>query len=326
MVRALPRSSRPDLDQLVAQVSEAWVDLTSRSARLPATPPKLTVLALERRSALTVFVFGTSPEPLLVLKVPTSEDNPRSDVEGAALSEAESARITPLYLGRVGPARVQEGVGGAPLRIEPLTPERARHLQWTSSLAELMAGFTRLAEVTRKRVEPKELAGPVELAIHSGSLHGPSRELLAAAWRDIRRLNVSVLRHRDASAQNCLFADGRLVGVVDWEVAESRGAPGFDAATGAVSYLEHGLGLRRWSEELALEAFTAAWREAPFFREARSAFRAVALAADVPAGCLDALEVVFYGHRVGRRLEQPRVISATGAMTAAKMLRVVCST
>lgn len=322
-VRALPRHSRPDLDALLDRVSEAWPELAARSVRLPPSLPDPSVLALERRSALTVFVLGRSPQPLLVLKVPAPGSG-GVDREARALEEAEPARVAPRYLGRVGDARVQEALEGAPFRVEPLTLEEARSLRWPEPLAEVAAGLARVAAETAKRAAPDGLAGTLERALDCRDLTPRARRALAAAYRDLGGLEAAVLRHGDTSAQNCLFSGGHLTGLVDWENSSSRGAPGFDAWNAAVAYVEYGVSLVRWSEEAVVAAFTAAWSGSPFREGAREGAAATVLAAGVPESCLDPLEVAFFGHRLGRRIDREDAYP-TGVRTAARMLEVVCA-
>jgi hypothetical protein len=114
------------------------------------------------------------------------------------------------------------------------------------------------------------------------------------------------------------------VRLVDWELAQARGVPGFDILNFAVAYLEHSLGLKRWSEHAALESFKAAWDSSTFMKGARESARAAAAAIEVPDGHQDSLEVAFFARRLGRRLARPGGYG-TGPETAAKMLEHVCA-
>ena len=320
----LPKVADQRLDQLLEALAARWEELHGRSARLPPAPPMLTALALDRSAGLTVFVFGEEPAPLLVAKL-SAGDAGRIEAEVRALRRAEGAAIAPLDLGKVGDAFVQEGLAGAPLRVEPLTPVRAGSLRWADEHEELASALVRLASSTVSDSRPPTLAGRVERALAYDGLGAGARRSLAAAWRDVRGLEVSVLRHCDASPQNCLYAGRRLAGVVDWELAEVRGAPGFDVYNSALSYVEHGLGLVEWSQELAVEALARSWGVAPFWERARAAAREAARAGGVPDDRLDALELVFFGSRIGDRLLMPEVKRGTDTATSARMCELVAA-
>lgn len=323
LLRSLRRRERPDLDGLLDGVASAWPDLASRLRHPLDQPASMTALALRRSAALTVFVFGDGPQPLMVLKLPAPGDE-RVDHETAALVEAEPAGVSPRSLGRAGEARVQEALEGTALMLEPLDPQRARRLRWYKRLQALAGGLTEIAGVTAKPVASAELREPLATAIDSGDLHGRTLRLLRAAARDLGGLSLSVLRHGDASGQNCLFRGQRLTGLVDWETANSYGAPGFDVLNSALAYLEHGVGLVKWSDELVLEAFEVAWRDSTFFQGARAAAEDAARAAGVPERCLEPLVVAFFGNRLGRRVKAPHE-HATGPRLAAATLEVACS-
>jgi len=319
-----PKVADQRLDDLLDALAGRWDELRSRSPRLPAAAPALTALALDRSAGLTVFVFGDDPAPLLVAKYSTGAVG-RIEAEVRALREADGAAIAPLDLGKVGDAFMQEGLGGAPLRVEPLTPAHAASLRWTDEHEELSAALVRLASSTASAGTPPTLAGRIERALAYDGLDAGARRSLAAAWRDVRGLEVSVLRHCDASPQNCLYAGRRLTGVVDWELAEVRGAPGFDVYNSALSYIEHGLGLVEWSQGLAVEALARSWGAAPFWDRARAAAREAARAAGVPDDRLDSLELVFFGSRIGDRLLTPEIKRGTGTPASARMCEVVAA-
>lgn len=322
-LRRMPGRPRPDLEQLVADTQRAWPELAARARTLPAAPPPLSVLALQRSAALTVFLFGPERRPLLVLKLPSAGDL-RVDLEVAALQAAERAGVSPRSLGRVGEARVQEGLAGVPLRVDPVTLEGAAGLQWSPAQAAVADGLASLGEATAGAASPEDIIPQMELALAYEGLDSRTRKLLGAAWNDVRRSSSSVLRHRDTSPQNCLVGGGRLAGIVDWELAVPRGGPGFDVWNLALASLESGLGLTRWSQEVAVEAFARAWPDSPFWREARSAARAAALAGGAPEAELDALELCFFGSRLGDRLEFPGR-HPTPPETAVRNLAVVCA-
>lgn len=323
LLRRLPGRPRPQLDEFVAAARDGWPELAARSRSLPATPPKMSVLALQRAAALTVFLFGKETNPLVVLKVPAPGDR-RVDLEADSLREVEAAGAAPRYLGRLGEARVQEGLAGAPLRVEPLTPRSASTFAWSPTLDDVADGIGRLGAATVKSGAPDDIARRMDMSVAYEGLDSQTRRVLSAAWADVRSSRASVLRHRDTSPQNCLVADGRLSGVVDWELAVPRGGPGFDVWNLALSYMEFGVGLTRWSQDLLAETFERSWRDSPFWRDGRAAARRAAVAAGAAEGDLDALEVCFFGSRIGDRLLRPGW-QATGPDTVARALRVVCS-
>jgi hypothetical protein len=133
-----------------------------------------------------------------------------------------------------------------------------------------------------------------------------------------------VLEHHDASSQNCLFIGDRLSGLVDWEIARLRGVPGFDVWNTTLAWMEYGVGLVRWSQEVVLECFQRAWSSSPFWAQARASARDSARAAGVADSLLDSLEVIFFARRTGYRLSAPGKYQ-THAGTATRMLEAVCS-
>ena len=307
---------------MLEDVSSEWPRLAAASERLPEVAPPLSCLALRRASATTVFVFGDGPQPLLVLKIPGARD--RLQNEADALERAEGVGVAPRSLGRVSDAYAQEALPGEPLRVEPMTPARSREATWSPSHAELADALTRLAEATTVPEVPTEFREPLEGALDVAGLSPAAKRAAAAAWSDASRLEVAVLRHRDTSPQNCLFEGERLTGLVDWEIAYETGAPGFDDWNAAVAFLEHGLGLVRWSEDRVRAAFAAAWGESDFGREARLAGRRSAAAAGVPERMLDSIEISFFARRLLGRVSHPDRF-ATGAVTAASMLEFACA-
>jgi len=323
VARGLPGRPRPDLDALVDAVEHDWEALAEQAVALPSPPPELSVLAMMRSAALTIFLFGDGPRPLLVLKVPR-EGNRRVERELESLRQAQSSGVAPRLLGRVGEAHVQEGLPGEPLRVGPLTPAGAAALAWTPALDSISDGLARLGAATLREGPPQELGPMVERALHYPPLSARARRTLAAAWRDISGSRSCVLRHSDTSPQNCLLEDEMLSGIVDWELAEPRGAPGFDVWNLALSYMEYGVGLTRWSQALVAETFRTSWPDSPFWTEARRAARQAAVAGGASEGELDALEVCFFGSRIGNRLERPGW-HPTSAETVAQALEEVCA-
>lgn len=320
-VRRLPRRARPDLDELVEMTLAAWDDLTARAAGDLPRPAAPGVLELQRSAGRTVFVFGDAPRPLVVLRESTAARGAEVR-EAAALREAEPAAIAPRHLGRVGAAEAQEGLQGTPLVVGPMTPDRASALTWTPRLAALSDALERLAATTAKPGFAEQLRRPTERALADGKLAPAARRALEAAWRDVQRVDASVLRHHDTSPQNCLFSGDHLDGIVDWEWAEPQGAPGFDLWNAALSYTEYGIGLVRWSQEIVLDVFERAWRDSSFWQTARADGRRTAAAAGVPEHALDSLEVVFFGSRVGDRLNRKIADYPTTDVTAARMLEI----
>ena len=322
-LRARGRGPRPEIDSLIAAVSEAWGDLASRGRWLPAGPPELSALALKRRSALTVFLFGEGSAPLVVCKIPRAEPD-SLELEARALGEAEPARVGPRFLGKVGDAFVQEALPGAPLNVAPVTPEEAAKLGWNVQHQELAAGFIRLAEVTRRPGPPQELRPEVKTALGQADLEESLRARVSTALGELERFDFAVLRHGDTSAQNCLFEKERLSGLVDWEIARPQGAPGFDILNAAVALLDHGVGLVNWSEDRAVTCFETAWKNSAFFDRARAAARESVEAAGATAGDYERLEVAFFARRLASRLADPEYY-ATGPASAARMLEIACA-
>ncbi len=324
VVRSLPRRERADLDELGRSLGRAWPRLSAESSSLPAEAPELTLLALQRSAALTVFAFGGSGAPLLVAKLPRGS-GAAADTEAEALAEALPTGLAPRPLGTVDGARVQEAIAGAPMRVAALTPARARALGWPDSLRQVTDGLNALAAATVKHEPPAETAArSLEVALAHGRLSTRAEKLLRAAWADIDRLDRAVLRHGDSAAQNCLFADGRLSGLVDWEKAKPRGMPAFDVLNAAVAYLDFGVGLACWSQELVTETFEAAWCGSEFGNRARAGAQEALAAADVGEALLEPLEVAFFGSRLGRRLARPEEY-LTSPATAARHLELVCA-
>jgi hypothetical protein len=270
-----------------------------------------------------VFVFGQGAPPLLALKLPRGDGEAALRLEEGALREAAPAEVAPRALGLIGPWYAQEALPGAPLRVEPLTVDSVPALGWPASLESLAAGIARLGAVTCKPEPPTDVAPLIEAAKGERSLTPATRRAIGAAWRDVRGLTTSVLRHRDTSAQNCLFQGDRLIGLVDWEMSTTRGSPGFDVWNAALAWVEHGLGLRSWSEERAVAALAASWKASPFWTDARAAARVAAAAGGAPELHLDALEVLFFAVRVGVRVVRPDTLRATGLAASAAMLEVV---
>jgi hypothetical protein len=320
---AFPRRRRPELEALVPRLAAAWPSLVEKSTALAPWPGEVALLALERRAGLTVFVFGSLPRPLVVLKIP-SPGHEGVDREARALQEATPTALAPRYLGRVDDVRAQEAIDGRPLRVEPMTAERAGRLDWPEPLSQLADGFVRLAGATSKPRKPTRFEFQLERALSHDELPAAVRRRLAAAWRDVSRIELSSLGHGDSSPQNCLFVDQRLSGLVDWERADTFAVPGLDVWNAALSYVVLGVGLARWSQPRVVDAFAAAWTGSRFFEEARAQARRAAAGAGYPEGHLDSLEIAFFGYRLERRLTNPQDYPTTH-QTAARMLELACA-
>jgi hypothetical protein len=322
--RARRKRPRPDVDRVLDDVAARWDELAERAPRLPSAPPaRLTALALRRRSAETIFVFGDAPEPLVVCKVP--RDDPATlELEVEALIDAQPAAIAPLALGKVGAAFVQEALPGAPLEVQPVTPEGAAALPWRDEHEQLAQGLIRLAGATARSGPPQELRPEVKAALDKAELPGNVREVATHALKELEGFEIAVLRHGDTSAQNCLFDRGRLTGLVDWEIARPQGAPGFDILNAAVAILDHGVGLVHWSEERAVRSFREAWRGSEFFARARDAARRATNSAGGSDHDYSKLEIAFFARRLASRAASPSSY-ATGPEAAAEILEVACA-
>ena len=321
LVLAAPRRPSPEADRVSAAVRDAWPALSERSPRLHGIPAPTSVLAIQRSAGLTVFLFGSGPEPLCVAKV----GGTGVAAEVLALRDAEGTGVAPRHLGRAGPAEVQEAVAGAPLKLVPLLAAAAGRLQAPRELQDVGAAFLRVAATTAttaKPVTPVVRADAIARAAAHDGLSHRTRSLVAAAHRDVGNLPHSVLSHYDASPQNLMCAGGRLTGIIDWELAEPRGMPGWDVWIAGLSYLEHRVGLARFSQAVIRQAFRRAWATSRLFGWSRACGREAARAAGVPDAHLDSLEVAFYAARLGHRLSKP-ASWATDAATASAMLETV---
>ena len=316
VIRRLPRTDRPDLDALAHSIPHEW---------LPAgvTAGDLAFVELARAAARTVFVFATGPDPALVVKYPRA-DSEKAHREAEALTAIGELTIAPRFLGPLDGALVQTGLAGRSLEIEVVTVDRAPGLQWTAADAEVGRAVGKLCAHTARPVAPASLDRLVAVAAEHPGLPEPCRRAVAAAGKDLRRAHRAVRRHGDVAPQNCLLAGERFSGLVDWENTRDDGAPGFDVWNFAVSKLENGIGLARWSPDVVRDAFGAAWVHSSFMAGARSAAREAAEAAGVAADCHDALEIAFFARRLALRIEHPdRYI--IDIPTAAAMLATACA-
>ncbi len=135
-------------------------------------------------------------------------------------------------------------------------------------------------------------------------------------------LDAVSLQHRDLSAQNWLVDGSSFVGIVDWETADLGGVPGHDALQAAVALLEHGVALRRWSQDEVVRTFRQAWPDEPIFSLARTWHRECVRAATGSDRLADPLVIAFFARRLGRRISGggPETLSVS---TLAAMLEVV---
>ena len=312
---------RPDLDDLVDQVVADWPRLALSSRLLPERAPDLHALEVRRSAAMTVFLFGSDPHPLLVLKVPRTAKGTVAH-ETRALEAAAASGVTPRPLGRFGDAVAQEGRPGSPPPLVAIRPRSAAELAWPDAFDQLAEGLCELARTTAGPGQPFEREAGLERALSAPGLDSRTHDLVSAALRDARRVDRAVLRHGDLSGQNWLIHQGALSGIIDWETAIPAGVPGFDGWHAAQSWFEQGVGLVHWSPGAVAASFKRAWASSPFFAGARASGRTAAAAAGVPDSLHDALEVAFYARRVSRRLAAPEAYTLTPE-TATAMLRVV---
>lgn len=322
VLRCSRRVPQQRLDRLLAALTDSWPQLVDAVPDLPPRPPSLSALALRRSAAQTVFVFGEQPAPLLVAKLPLADDA-QCRAEIAVLHQLAGTGLAPRPMGVVGGAWVQEALDAAPLRLHPLRARDAAVFDWRPSHVAVAAALGRLAKATGARGQAAEIAAlcgrlsDIPLAPHV-------RRRVDTALGQLARLDRTVLRHGDTSPQNCLVRDGRLVGLVDWELAQV-GAPGFDCYNAALAIFEQSLGMVQWSDPTVLSAFRAAWTRSPFFGAARAAAADTIRAAEVPEELLGALEIGFFVRRATRRLDRPTAY-AVGPQLAIDMLAVVCTT
>lgn len=322
LVSRLPRSEDKDTDATVRAIIEHWPALASRSTRLSERAPELNALVLVRSAGRTIFLFGPHADPLLVAKVPNSSDR-AVDKEVVALQEVEAQAVAPRYLGTIVQARVQEAVSGAPLEVEPVSASSAALLRWTSGHAAVGDALEKIARATAKDRVPDELGDRLmDAVLQEAPLTEKTRGCLRDALRSLGRLDMAVLKHGDTSAQNCLVDRDRAY-LVDWEGARTSGTPGFDVWNLGLAYLEHGVGLKRWSQEDVLDAFRNAW-DGPFFGDVRAGAGRAARAAGVEEEQLRPLEVAFFARRLAHRMANPKAFPTTAA-TAAGMLETVCA-
>ena len=303
-------------------VAERWAELREADPTLPPAED-LSVLELARASAVTTFVFGRSPVPLVVVK------NARGSGAGvatevAALQEAAGTGLAPSYLGSFpGLGEVQRGLPGHALAVRALTPHRSRELAWLPEHQAFADGILALSRATRKAVVPEPARnGVVQQALTHPGLSPRTRMAVAEAEAELERLEVSVLGHVDTSPQNILYENGRLSGLVDWADANTHGVPGADVLNAAMAYIELGVGLVRWDDRSLLGAFEGGYLASEYGRRARSAARACAEAAGVPPDLAHGLELTFFARRLGWRMRAPESFPTSAELALRALERV----
>lgn len=320
LMRSSPkREGRDDLDFLQESVIDAWPALTQRAVRLPQEPPDISMLALRRSASTTVFMFGDSATPLLVVKVPSGEDD-RAAHEADALTAAQPTGIAPHFLGRVGDGYVQEGIAGRPYRLRSIDTSNASSIPWETHHVTVAEALKGLGATTAGAEKPFEMTdGLLDAAAGSTLIGERTRTSIRIAIEEIEAGPRSVLQHRDVNAQNSLFDGNVLSGIVDWEFARTNGMPGFDTLNVALSDMEHGIALKRWSPPLVAEIFAAAWPRSPLWEAARASSREACLAAGLAVDPRH-VETFFFAYRFARRFRA----GETSAWIAARMLETVC--
>jgi hypothetical protein len=304
--RTGPLRREADAPVVTPEVVRArWEQLRASDPSLPAAPP-VSVLEIARNSAVTTFVFGDGPTPLVVVKnARAGQDGVATEV--AALQQAAGTGLAPRYLGAVsGLGEVQRGLPGRALDVKPVTTRSARDLAWRPEHQALADGLVRLGCATRTPVVPEPTrSGMVSLALGHPGLSAGTRRALGEAQEALGQVEIAVLAHVDTSPQNILYAGGRLSGLVDWADACSAGVPGSDMFNAAVSYIELGVGLVRWDDRSLQGAFDAGYLESDFGRRARLAGRDGAEAVGVPRELWPGLELAFFARRLGWRMSRP---------------------
>lgn len=313
----------PALEAVLALVRPEWPRLASLTTRVPARVPEhLSLLQVERSAARTVFVFADDdPFPVLVMKQP-HENHLGARRETTALEVARQADVGPRYLGTVGDFHVQEGLGGLPLRVAPVRAGTAANLPWTREFDQLTEALGRLGRETAHPGRPAGLLESLERAATQATSPAVARRVRQTA-ETLSGLDVRVLQHADMSAQNWLVSDSGFVGLVDWELAVVDGVPGFDLMQAAMSLFEHGIGLTKWSDDIAVRCFDAAWSSSPFFAAARAAMRRVAEESGVDREVAAALGIGYFARRAGGTSRQRRRHQVSSDAMGA-MLQIVC--
>ena len=270
------------------------------SDRLPAAVPPLSALVVQRRSGRYVFVLGGSRHPLLLLKPgrPGGAAGPR----GRRPRRGRAAPASrPRRLPSVAGMSVRRACPGRPLWV--LAPGRPG---WS-------AGLRRGVRRPRSRARPGRRAdgrpgrprpGPLpRRGLGPASRRRAPPRSLGAARRDLRGLDAVSLQHRDLSRAE--LAGRRRRRSSGWWTGRPPhlgGVPGHDALQAAVALLEHGVALRRWSQDDVVRTFREAWHDEPLFVRARTWHRECVRAATGSERLADPLVVAFFARRLGRRI------------------------
>lgn len=314
-------TTRPDtgLDRLLASVDDRWGELAARSPRLRGSPSPSSVLAVDGAMGRLVFFFAEPSHPVAVGKVPGGPSAAAVDHEVAALERVARSGRAPRALGRVGDARLQDGVPGRPLGL----PRGRRSDAPSPALLRALDGLVEVSRTTARAGAPAEVHDlPAALAAVP-DLTSTARTRSSAALEVVARHDRSVLRHGDLSPQNVL-EDGVEVVFVDWERAIPSGVAGFDALHLAVSWVEKGLGGREagWTPRDTGRAVAHEWvtrLRAVTLPRVAAALDAVGLA----AADAEAVEIAFFARRVARRTNTSAYRS--GAIDVAReVLECVC--
>ncbi|NEK84292.1 phosphotransferase [Blastococcus saxobsidens] len=301
-----------------------WDELVARD---PSLPPgrSLSVLELERAAARTAFFFAPGDAtPLVVAKTAHGAD-PGVHHEAAALSRAAPAGVAPRALGSLpGVDSLQRGLPGRALRVAPIRVGRSAALTWPAELATLAAGLGDLAAATAAPGVPDAVTdGVIDAALAGSLLSEDTRDAVAGAVARVRARSSVVLGHNDVSPQNVLMHEGRLSGLVDWEGGEDRGLPGGDLWNAGLAWLEQGIGLVRWSEEILGDAFTAAWCYGPYGAALRAAATEVVARSGTPAQLVPDLELVWFARHLGHRMQRPGSHPTSAALVARQLESLV---
>lgn len=323
-LRLRPRHPKPELDTLLRAVEEGWPELTARSDRLPATPPALRGILVQRTSVDMAFVFGEGPWPLLVAKKVASgvpDDGLRR--ERQALERVSEVRVGPRHLGLLGDVWVQEALPGLPMTLTAVDERNAATLTRPAAFTELDEVLARVAAHTSERAPLSAYDGEMLERATRHPLPADVAATVDRARRHVAGTRTTVVQHGDLLAQNWIVHEGRFSGLVDWETCLLQGLPGSDLVEAAVSAFEHGIALRAWSEPLLVELFTQAWASSPYFAQTRASLVGAVEAAGLRSADAEPLLVAYFAHRLGRHLTRPDDVGV-GSQALAGLLTQVC--
>jgi hypothetical protein len=212
---------------------------------------------------------------------------------------------------------VQEALPGHPLRLEPLAHDAVLTATWDQPLEEATAMLERLGVASRGNSDPID-----DLSAEAESLLTPWTVTRVRSSLDrLRAAGISVTCHGDVSPQNLMVRNGRVSGLIDWELAR-RGLPGADVLNLAQSAFEQRLGLVRWSEDEVPQVFSAAWDAAPLFVEGRRAAKVAAEAAGLDGDLFPDVETAHFARRLQERVDRPTQFLGGPRMAAGILERV----